>query len=211
MGADSNLPNQFKPQNWWTTVPGLLTGLAGIVTAVTGLILALHQAGVMGPGKQTSERPLAVQGEAGASSEPKRGGERSGGTTAADGISFPSGDAIQVGEGKERVVYKVLSGRLEERSNDSLVLLLRIRVTNFTPYPVFCGNSIRLLVDEAPRSPADTTHLDTPIDTKSARDADTVFDGLPRGSHRVTVMVVDPRNSSGDTFKLPLDLAPPKP
>ena len=206
------MPNQSKSPNWWTTVPGLLTALAGIITAVTGLILALHQAGVTGPVKQHSERQPAAQGApAVSSSEPKRGGERSGEVTAPDGISFPSGDAIQVGEGKERVVYKVLSGRLEQRNNDSLALLLKIRVTNFTSYPVYCGNSIRLLVDEVPRSPADTTRLDTPIDTKSARDADTIFDGLPRGSHRVTVMVVDPRNSSGDTFKLPLDLAPPKP
>lgn len=206
------MPNQSESQNWWTTVPGLLTALAGIITAATGLILALHQTGVIGPGKQHSERLPAAQGEAVSSSDPKRSGERPGEITAADGVSFPSGgDVIQVGEGKERVVYKVLSGRLEQRSNDSLALLLKIRVTNFTPYPVFCGNSIRLLVDKAPRPPADSTHLDTPIDTKSARDADMVFDGLPRGSHRVTVMVVDPRNSSGDTFKLPLDLAPPKP
>ncbi|HEV2424145.1 MAG TPA: hypothetical protein VGZ29_04900 [Terriglobia bacterium] len=206
------MPKQSESQNWWTTVPGLLTALAGIITAVTGLILALHQAGVVGAGKPNFERQPAQQAKAaGSSSELKRGGDRSGEIPVANGISFPSGDVIQVGEGKERVVYKVLSGRLEERRDNSLALFLNIRVTNFTPYPVFCGNSIRLLVDEAPRSPADTTHLDTPIDTQSARDANMVFDGLPRGSHRVTVIVVDPRNSSGDMFKLPLDLVPPEP
>jgi hypothetical protein len=189
----------------------VLTALAGIITAVTGLILALQQAGVIGSGKHYERQPAASSEAAVSSSGPKRGGERAGEVTVAGGISFPSGDAIQVGEGKERIVYKVLSGGLEQRSNDSLALLLKIRVTNFTPYPVFCGNSIRLLVDGVPRSPADTGHLDTPIDSNSARDADTVFDGLPRGSHRVTVMVVDPRNGSGDMLKLPLDLAPPKP
>jgi len=34
-----------KSEGWWHTVPGLLTALAGIITAVTGLFVALHQAG----------------------------------------------------------------------------------------------------------------------------------------------------------------------
>lgn len=33
---------------WWQTVPGILTAAAAIITAVTGLILALHQAGLVG-------------------------------------------------------------------------------------------------------------------------------------------------------------------
>jgi len=35
-----------KPQSWWKTVPGILTAAAGFITAVSGLILALHQAGI---------------------------------------------------------------------------------------------------------------------------------------------------------------------
>jgi hypothetical protein len=34
-----------KSEGWWHTVPGFLTALAGIITAVTGLLFALHQAG----------------------------------------------------------------------------------------------------------------------------------------------------------------------
>jgi len=40
------MAEEQKPQNWWQTVPGILTATAAIITAVTGLILALHQAGV---------------------------------------------------------------------------------------------------------------------------------------------------------------------
>lgn len=35
-----------KPRVWWQTIPGILTAIAAIITAVTGLILALHQIGV---------------------------------------------------------------------------------------------------------------------------------------------------------------------
>jgi len=31
-------------QSWWQTVPGILTGLAAIITAVTGLIVVLNRA-----------------------------------------------------------------------------------------------------------------------------------------------------------------------
>lgn len=35
-----------KSQSWWQTLPGILTAVAGIMTASTGLIVALNQAGV---------------------------------------------------------------------------------------------------------------------------------------------------------------------
>ena len=35
-----------KPQNWWTTLPGILTAAAGIMTALTGLFVMLYQVGV---------------------------------------------------------------------------------------------------------------------------------------------------------------------
>lgn len=37
-----------KPGSWWQTVPGVLTAIAGIIGAVSGLVVALHQAGLFG-------------------------------------------------------------------------------------------------------------------------------------------------------------------
>lgn len=34
--------------SWWQTVPGILTATAAIITAVAGLIVTLHQAGMLG-------------------------------------------------------------------------------------------------------------------------------------------------------------------
>jgi len=36
-----------KPQSWWQTLPGILTAVAALITAVTGLIVALNQAGAL--------------------------------------------------------------------------------------------------------------------------------------------------------------------
>jgi hypothetical protein len=38
-----------KPQSWWQTLPGVLTAVATIITAATGLIVALNQAGCFPP------------------------------------------------------------------------------------------------------------------------------------------------------------------
>ncbi len=36
-----------QPKSWWQTIPGCLTGLAGIITATAGLVVALQQAGIL--------------------------------------------------------------------------------------------------------------------------------------------------------------------
>jgi hypothetical protein len=39
------MAEQPKPQSWWQTLPGILTATAAFTTAITGLVVALHQAG----------------------------------------------------------------------------------------------------------------------------------------------------------------------
>ena len=38
-----------KKSSWWTTVPGILTGIAGLITATGGLLLILYEINVIGP------------------------------------------------------------------------------------------------------------------------------------------------------------------
>lgn len=52
-----------KPQSWWQTLPGVLTALATIITAITGLIVALIQAGVFpqkGNSAASTPSPAAI-------------------------------------------------------------------------------------------------------------------------------------------------------
>ncbi len=43
-----------KSQSWWQTLPGILTAVAAILTASTGLIVALNQAGVFSSGSKSA-------------------------------------------------------------------------------------------------------------------------------------------------------------
>ena len=61
--------DNHKPQSWWHTLPGILTGAAAAITAVTGLLAILVQQGVIG-GKDKSASPSRV--EAPAPSGPQR-------------------------------------------------------------------------------------------------------------------------------------------
>lgn len=56
------------PGSWWSTLPGILSGLAGVITALGTLIIGLNQAGVLGnrevvapdpntPGTATAAQP----------------------------------------------------------------------------------------------------------------------------------------------------------
>jgi hypothetical protein len=49
-------------QNWWQTLPGIMTAAAGCVSAITALIIALHQVGLFKPDEKpdVASSPAAV-------------------------------------------------------------------------------------------------------------------------------------------------------
>jgi hypothetical protein len=47
---------QEKPPGFWHTLPGIFTGLATIITALTGFVVALQQAGVLGVADRTQSQ-----------------------------------------------------------------------------------------------------------------------------------------------------------
>ena len=49
---------QGKP-NFWTTLPGILTGIAAVVTAAGGIILGLHQMSAPSAGQGRADNPAA--------------------------------------------------------------------------------------------------------------------------------------------------------
>lgn len=50
------MPEEQKKQGFWTTLPGILTGAAALITASAGLILGLYQYGVFGSKQGTANK-----------------------------------------------------------------------------------------------------------------------------------------------------------
>jgi len=65
------LTEPYKKQSFWTTLPGILTGIAALLTAVTGLLVITYPHGFAG-GKEST--PSAVGSYAGAGVAPAAGG-----------------------------------------------------------------------------------------------------------------------------------------
>ena len=57
-----------EKKSFWTTLPGILTGVAGIITATGGLLVVFYQIGVIGPEPEPSPEPRP---EPGLTSEPE--------------------------------------------------------------------------------------------------------------------------------------------
>ncbi len=48
------MTNPKKPTSWWQTLPGVLTALAAVITAISGLVAILFQNGVLGSKSETN-------------------------------------------------------------------------------------------------------------------------------------------------------------
>jgi hypothetical protein len=184
--AENNSPS------WWQTMPGILTGLAAIITAATGLMLAFNR---------TSGRSDAVTPSS-ASSPPAVSREATPTSTAvspaASGeISLPEIHQVKL----PGAVITVLSAKTEPIDAERRSLTFRVRYLNTGGRQAnFWSSSFQLIVDDVPRS--QTNFLDELVDAHSAKEGDVVFEVPPRVKDVVLQI------SSGDEktrllFKLP--------
>ncbi len=56
--------------SWWKTLPGIITGTATLLTAIGGLIMTLHQTGIIGNGSQQPGQNESVTNETSANVNP---------------------------------------------------------------------------------------------------------------------------------------------
>jgi len=164
-----------QSKRWWQTVPGILTATASIITAVTGLIVALHQTGIF-----DGEKQKVLQND---TTKPPKVAERPAAPPAAAPKPSPSSQAaspypIILSAGNEvRVadfVYKILAARLDQYAPNKLSLKFEVRMINNGKYPAnFWAASFRLLADGVPRAPEN--NLNELVDGHSAKEGTVEF------------------------------------
>ncbi|MGZ0019320.1 hypothetical protein [Nitrosomonas sp. wSCUT-2] len=110
------MTDEQKSQKWWQTAPGLLSATAGLITAATGMIVALHQAGFLdkdnghAPQAPSSSlaQPKTIQPVAALDTVPK---------TASSSTSEVAHPLIALSAGTEahlgNAVYKILAIQLD--------------------------------------------------------------------------------------------------
>ena len=177
-----------KKESWWQTLPGMLTATAGIITAVGGLLLVLHQVGLLG-GKSAPAAPAATSQSVSDSTTPISSPAASASNDTKYSVTFPSGTTVKFhynrgGQG----TYQILTAQAERRSVGKLGLTFTIRMTNNGPIDAgFYTDTFRLLVDGVPRVPVN--RLNDIVDARSAKESDIEFE-MPDNAKSLALQVL---------------------
>lgn len=182
-----------KPQKWWQTVPGILTAMAATITAVTGLIVALQQAGMFeARTPRDATKPPAMAGT---------GPGPSTGPSAGPSTQFPralaAGSEVRLGG----AAYRILAAQLDRRNVEELTLRFTVRMTNSGKYPAnFWDETFRLLVDGVPRAPVGG--LNKLVQGDSAGEGEVEF-AVPAATQSAVLQV----RHSDESTRIPIDLS----
>jgi hypothetical protein len=188
--------NRPAAPSWWQTIPGILTGVAALITAVTGLLVVFNRTG----NRSDDVRPSTVS-ESRSTPPASPAASRSPGAAAAGAarpVALPAINRVSLVGGA--AVHTILSAQVEPLDQERRALKFVVRYTNGGRYPAnFWSASYRLIVDDVPRAP--TNFLDEVVEPDSAKEGDVVFE-LPVSVKDVVLQI-----SSGDEkSRIPLKL-----
>ena len=156
-------------------MPGILTAIAAVITALTGLLVAIQQAGWFDHHPRSAPE-IGTSKSQPETSAPQSAGEAQASTgsrndSQSPALPLPQDVRIRSGE----AVFELLSAHLEHDSPDRNTLLLTVRMTNNGSNPTnFWSASFRLVVDGVLRAP--TTNLNELIAPHSSSDAKLEFE-----------------------------------
>jgi hypothetical protein len=171
-----------------------LTGLAAVITAVTGLILAYHQMNsITEKSATTSTDPSASSVE----SSPAKGTASSSKSVT---IALPALSEVKLDAGD--TVIRILKVELQPYNAEKKALKFSLRYTNNRSYDAnFWERSFRLLVDDIPQPP--TNSLNEIVAGKSAKTADVIFE-IPVAVNQVVLQII----GLTDKTQIPVPLTP---
>jgi len=184
--------------SWWQTVPGVLTGLAAIITAVTGLVVTFTHTGTRTEDVRPSSEAAAQNASPASPAQ-----SRSAGTVGVAGgtqpVALPAVSRVRLAGGAADTT--ILSAQVEPIDLDRRSLKFVVRYMNAGRYPAnFWSSSYRLIVDGVPRAP--TNVLDEVVEPDSAKEGDVVFE-LPLAVKDVVLQISSGEEKSRIPLKLP--------
>ena len=187
------------PPSWWQTLPGILTGIAAIITAVTGLIVVFNRTGNRSEDTRPASLSVPVGAQPGSPAASRTPGP-AGGAGRAEPVALPALSRVKLAGGAADVT--ILSAQIEPLDLERRSLKLRVRYLNGGRYPAnFWSDSYRLILDDdVPRAP--TNLLDEVVPGDSAKEGDVIFE-LPISAKNVVLQISSGEEKSRLPFTLP--------
>jgi hypothetical protein len=178
-------------ESWWTTLPGILTGVAAVITAVTGLIIAFNR--MTPPAAEKTETPATASSvESSAKGTPSN--------SKAVAIALPALSEVKIDSGDTAI--RILKVELQPYNAEKKALKFSLRYTNNRRYDAnFWERSFRLLVDDIPQPP--TNSLNEIVAGNSAKTADVIFE-IPVAVDQVVLQII----GLTDNTQIPVPLTP---
>jgi hypothetical protein len=186
-------------KSFWKTVPGIITGLAAIITAVTGLVVALNGAGLF--------KESAVANKASTQTKPGNKNE-------ADSLPVKQAEPQKQVEIFKPVFsmttvkiedheYKIFSSSLEAITPESNLLKIKIKYKNNSNYSpaTFWNEGFRLAIDGALTPP--TGDLSKLVERHVELVGTVIFE-VPNNAKSLALHILD----VGKDVTIPIKLAP---
>jgi len=180
-------------------VPGIITGLAAIVTAITGLIVALNGAGLFSKSaaanKASTETKQEVKKDAdsltGKKEEPQKAVEKLKPVFAMTAVKIEDHE------------YKILSSSLEAITPESNSLKIKIKYKNNSNYSpaTFWNEGFRLAIDGSLTAPSGDL---SELVERHAELAGTVTFEVPNNAKDLALHILD----VGKDISIPIELVP---
>lgn len=166
--------SESDSKGWWQTLPGILTAGAAFLTAIGGLLVAIHQTGFFNRSPQPAPQTQSASRPTGASPSPIDAGNAvtnaSPGATVSRPLHLPEITEARSGDS----VFELVSARLDPYSPDKVSLHLTVRMTNNGRFPAnFWAASFRLSAGGNLQVP--TNFLNQIISPNSAQEGDVEF------------------------------------
>src|SRR5215208_3824315 len=197
LGWAEPMSQEPRSGSWWLTLPGVLTGLAAVITAVTGLAVGLHQISAPSSTEKASspEKPAPVTPQNNSKTPPASSDTTTFQTPSSNGatqqsLALPAGMEVKMAGGD--VVYKILSASLEPYNAEKRLLKFTVRFTvGDLPAVGFGASDFRLLVDDVPREPikfSSEGQAAIVVESGSAKEGDVVFE-VPTTENEVVLQI----------------------
>ena len=189
-----------KATSWWQTLPGIITTVTAILTALTGLIVAINQTGWFGPrtppAVTTSSAPPPSVPSAPAPPRSASPVPPPGPTSA---VGLPALRDYRLGD----VTFTIRQAEVAPRTSEKDTLQVRLRMTNHQRTDAnFWDSSFRLIVDGLPVAPVGG--LNEVVPGQAAKDGDVTF-VIPHGTTGATLTITH----ANDSTEIPLPLTAP--
>jgi len=184
-------------KNFWTTIPGIITGLAAIVTAITGLIVALNGAGLFNKSAAANKTSTEAKVKKDADSVISKQPESLKQVKKLNPVFSMTEVKIEDHE------YKILGSSFEAITPESSLLKIKIKYKNNSNYSpaTFWNEGFRLAIDGALTPP--TGDLSELVERHAELVGTVVFE-VPNNAKTLALHILD----IDKDIVVPLKLAP---